>query len=153
MYDRDTVKSTKSLFYTSFGKFMKNELSKSGSKVKWMNYQTGIKHLYIRLEANQKNALVCIDIQHKDYNIRELQYAQFMELNKVFTEISTIKWMWKENYLNENNVQCSRIYTELINFNIHEKSNWKIAFDFYKKSMIHFDEFWYDYKELFLQLQ
>ena len=153
MYDRDTVRNTKSLFYTSYGKFMKNEISKSGLKVKWINYQTGIKQLYIRLEANQKNARVCIDLQQKDKDIRELQYAQFIELNKVFTNVSNVKWVWKENHINANNEQCSRIYAELENFNIYDKSNWKAAFDFYKKSMNHFDEFWCDYKELFLQLQ
>ncbi len=153
MYDRETVRNTKSLFYTSFGKFMKNEYSKSGLRVKWINYQTGIKQLYIRLDADNKNARFCIDIQHKDIDIRELQYAQFVELNKLFTAISDLNWTWNENFTNENSNQCCRISTEIENFNIYDKANWKIAFDFYKKSLIHFDEFWYDYKELFLQLQ
>lgn len=153
MYDKDFVRNTKSLFYTSFGKYMKNEVSKTGLKVKWINYQTGIKQLYIRLEANQKHARVCIDLQHKDTDIRELQYEQFIELKKVFSEISELKWEWEENHLNEYDNQCSRIYTALENFNIYDKSTWKAAFNFYKKAMIHIDEFWYDYKELFLQLQ
>ncbi|MDB4710894.1 DUF4268 domain-containing protein [Flavobacteriales bacterium] len=153
MYERETVRNTKSLFYTSFGKFMKNEYSKSGLRVKWINYQTGIKQLYIRLDADNKNARFCIDIQHKDIDIRELQYAQFVELNKLFTAISDLNWTWNENFTNENSNQCCRISTEIENFNIYDKANWKIAFDFYKKSLIHFDEFWYDYKELFLQLQ
>ena len=153
MYDRETVRNTKSLFYTSFGKFMKNECSKSGLRVKWINYQTGIKQLFIRLDADNKNARFCIDIQHKDIDIRELQYAQFVELNKLFTAISDLNWTWSKNFTNENSNQCCRISTEIENFNIYDKANWKIAFDFYKKSLIHFDEFWYDYKELFLQLQ
>ena len=153
MYDRETVRNTKSLFYTSFGKFMKNECSKSGLRVKWINYQTGIKQLYIRLDADNKNASFCIDIQNKDIDIRELQYAQFVELNKLFTAISDLNWTWSKNFTNENSNQCCRISTEIENFNIYDKANWKIAFDFYKKSLIHFDEFWYDYKELFLQLQ
>jgi hypothetical protein len=153
MYDKDFVRNTKSLFYTSFGKYMKNEVSKTGLKVKWINYQTGIKQLYIRLDANQKHARVCIDLQHKDNDIRELHYEQFIELKKVFTEMSELKWEWKEIHFNEYNDQSSRIYTELENFNIYDKSTWKTAFNFYKKSMFHIDEFWYDYKELFLQLQ
>ena len=62
MYDRETVKNTKKLFYTSFGKYISRERSSSGLKVKWINYETGIKSIFVRLDANQKNAKVCIDI-------------------------------------------------------------------------------------------
>ena len=153
MYDKETVRNTKTLFYTSFGKFMGREKSNSAEKVKWINYQTGIKSIFVRLDANQKIARVSIDIQHKDVDIRELHYEQFIQLKKVFSSISEVNWIWEENYLSENNTEFSRIYSEHSNFNIYDKAKWKSAFNFYKKSLLHFDEFWCDYKELFLQLQ
>ena len=153
MYDKQTVRNTKKLFYTSFGKFMGREKSNSGEKVKWINYQTGIKSIFVRLDANQTTAKICIDIQHKDVDIRELHYEQFIQLKRVFTSISDVNWIWEEQYISDNNTTFSRIYSEHCNFNIYDKTKWKCAFDFYKKSLLHFDEFWCDYKELFLQLQ
>ena len=56
MYNRSKIKETKQLFYTSFGKYISRERSSSGLKVKWINYETGIKSIFVRLDANQKNA-------------------------------------------------------------------------------------------------
>tara|TARA_Y100001968_G_C19384106_1_gene731883 strand:- start:337 stop:798 length:462 start_codon:yes stop_codon:yes gene_type:complete len=153
MYDRETVKNTKKLFYTSFGKYISRERSSSGLKVKWINYETGIKSIFVRLDANQKNAKVCIDIQHKDSDIRELHYEQFIQLKKVFSSLSDVNWTWDENYTHDNSTTFSRISSTLPNFNIYDKSQWKTAFEFYKKSLNHFDVFWCEFKELFLQLQ
>ena len=107
--------------------------SNSAEKVKWINYQTGIKSIFVRLDANQKIARVCIDIQHKDVDIRELHYEQFMQLKKVFSSISEVNWIWEENYLSQNNTEFSRIYSEHSNFNIYDKAKWKSAFDFYRE--------------------
>ena len=132
---------------------MKNEISKSGLKIKWINYRTGISQLYIRLETDKKNARVCIDLQHKDEGIRALFFEQFLELKKVFTQNTTLNWVWEQHFINANGDEFSRIYTEIDHVNLFDKSTWKEAFNFYKKAMLDFDEFWVDYKDLFLQLQ
>ena len=52
--------------------------SVTGSKVNWINYNTGVKNIYFRLEVDQHSARVFIDLQHKDEDIRELFYEQFV---------------------------------------------------------------------------
>ena len=113
MYDKDTVKNTKTEFYTSFGKFMGKHRSAHGNKVKWVNYNTGIKHLYLRLETDKKSARICIDLQHKDDDIRELFYEQFKALKTVFHEIMETEWVWVEKHINETGFNQCRIYIEI----------------------------------------
>ena len=153
MYDKDTVKNTKTEFYTSFGKFMGNHRSAHGNKVKWVNYNTGIKHLYLRLEADKKSARICIDLQHKDDDIRELFYEQFKALKTVFHEIMKTEWVWVEKHINETGFDQCRIYIEIDEFNIFDKTTWKKAFKFYKNYLLKFDSFWVEFKDLFLQMQ
>ena len=153
MYDKDTVKNTKTEFYTSFGRYMGKHRSVYGNKVKWINYNTGIRHLYIRLEANKKSARLCIELQHKDDEIRGLFYEQFLVLKTVFHETMEVEWNWIENNKNETGDEISRIYIEINNFNIFEKSTWKKAFKFYEEYLLKFDSFWIEFKDLFLQMQ
>jgi hypothetical protein len=153
MYDKDTVKKTKTEFYTSFGKFMGKHHSSQGNKVKWVNYNTGIKHIYLRLEADKKSARICIDLQHKDDDIRELFYEQFKALKTVFHETMKTEWVWVEKHINETGFDQCRIYIEINEFNIFEKSTWKKAFKFYKNYLLKFDSFWVEFKDLFLQMQ
>ena len=153
MYDKDTVKNTKTEFYTSFGKFMGKHRSAHGNKVKWVNYNTGIKHLYLRLETDKKSARICIDLQHKDDDIRELFYEQFKALKTVFHEIMETEWVWVEKHINETGFNQCRIYIEIDEFNIFDKTTWKKAFKFYKNYLLKFDSFWVEFKDLFLQMQ
>lgn len=153
MYDKDTVKNTKTEYYTSFGKFMGKHRSAHGNKVKWVNYNTGIKHLYLRLEADKKSARICIDLQHKDDDIRELFYEQFKALKTVFHEIMETEWVWVEKHINETGFNQCRIYIEIDEFNIFDKTTWKKAFKFYKNYLLKFDSFWVEFKDLFLQMQ
>ena len=41
-------------------------------KIKWINYPTKVKHIYVRLYADHKIAKVMIELQHKDEEIRGL---------------------------------------------------------------------------------
>ncbi len=153
MYDRETVRTTNALFFTSFGKFMMKQRSNSGNKVNWINYKTGVKSLYFRLEVDQRSARVCIDIQHKDEYIRELLFEQFLSLKTIFNTVTDNNWNWIESYENETGNTFSRIYAEIEEVNIYKKESWHPIFNFYKHSLLKLDEFWIEFKALFLQMQ
>ena len=70
MYGKEEAYELRKLFWTSFGKFMKRHKSADFSKVNWMNYKTGAKDLYFRLEADKRTAKICIDLQMEDSGIR-----------------------------------------------------------------------------------
>ena len=153
MYSKEFIKETKTLFYTSFGKFMKKNRSRLGKKVKWMNYPTKVKDIYIRLYADNKSASVFIDLQHSDEGIRLLFYDQFLELKKVFEQYNNSEWQWCKETCNDIGLPCSRIITSIENVSIYDKSTWKKIFQFYEDKLLNFDEFWIEFNEVFKQLE
>src|SRR5690606_40670888 len=48
MYSKEEAKRLKERFWTNFGQFMSLVPNEEGVKVNWVNYKTGIKHLYFR---------------------------------------------------------------------------------------------------------
>ena len=153
MYGKEEAYELRKLFWTSFGKFMKRHKSADFSKVNWMNYKTGAKDLYFRLEADKRTAKICVDLQMEDAGIREIYYAQFKEVQGVFHDLTGIEWDWNENFTNEYNVTLSRLSISIDKVNMYNKDNWQTIFEFYEKYLIGMDEFWVEFKDLFKQLE
>ena len=99
------------------------------------------------------SARLCIDVQHKDHEIRELFYEQFLALKIVFHSIMENEWNWNAHFKDETGYDKCRIYIELNDVNIFDKSTWKKTFKFYEKYLLKFDGFWIEFKDLFLQMQ
>ena len=72
MFSKKENKEIRALFYTSFGKYMSNQQSLNGEKIKWLNYPTKIKDIHFKLHCDKKYASIFIDIQNKDEDIRKL---------------------------------------------------------------------------------
>ena len=153
MYSKEFIKETKTLFYTSFGVYMRKHKSLEAKKIKWINYPTHVKNIFIRIHADRKIARVQIDFQHKDPEIRSLFFEQFKELKKIFHNTLGEEWIWEENYTSDLGIEWSRVYSEIENVNLYNKENWKEIFQFYEKRLVRFDEFWNEFKELFKQLE
>lgn len=152
MYNKQQIKETKELFYTSFGKYMGKNKSVLGKKIKWINYPTKIKHIYVRLYADQEIAKVMIELQHKDEEIRGLFFEQFKQLKTAFENIAG-KWNWNELSANDIKLPCSRIEVIKENVNIFDKNTWASVFRFYEENLIKFDIFWVEFKDVFKQLE
>ncbi len=152
MYSKDFKRSNKILFYTSFGKYMRGSKPLYNINNKWLNYSTNVKPIYIRLNTTHQFAAVNIDIQSRDKEIQTIFYDQFKEIKKPFESILGNDWEWNEDIINEVGTSCSRISKEIANVNIYEKISWPLIFDFFKKNLLGFDQFWTEFNELFKQL-
>ena len=154
MYGKEESIALRKLFWTSFGKYIGHNRNAAGRKIKWLNYRTGVKNIYFRLEVDKRKARVCIDLQHSDEGIRALFYEQFLEVKTVFTDITkTSEWIWLDYYCNEYNKEMSRIYVEIENVNLYDKSTWNTIFPFFSKHLLAVDEFWEEFKDLFKELE
>ena len=151
MYSKQEVKKTRELFYTSFGKYMGKNKSIHGKHIKWVNYPTHVRHIYVRLFSNSKLAKIYIELQHKDDEIRSLYFEQFKQLKSAF-ENCVGSWIWIEYAQNELNQSSSRIEKEIQNVNIFDKNTWSVIFHFFEENLIKFDAFWIDFKDIFKQL-
>lgn len=83
MYSREQVSLLKQEFWTIFGQYLAPVLSSEGLKVNWINYRTGLKHVYFRMDADKRKASIAIEITHPDIGIQELFYEQFEEFKSL----------------------------------------------------------------------
>ena len=82
MYTKEEASKLRREFWTAFGKYMAQHLGADGWKVNWINYKTGLKGLYFRMDANNKQAFIGIVMNQKNADLQSLFYEQFEELKK-----------------------------------------------------------------------
>ena len=121
MFSKKENKEIKVLFYTSFGRYMSNQRSSNGEKIKWLNYHNKIKDIHFKLHCDKKYASIFIDIQHKDEDIRKLFFDQFKELKKPFIQYVGASWSWEKEYKNEIGFNYSRIIRKINDFSIYAR--------------------------------
>ena len=48
----------------------------NGDTINWLNYKTGIKHLYFRMDADNDQATIAIDLSHPDRLVQQQYFEQ-----------------------------------------------------------------------------
>lgn len=152
MFSREEAKRLRKEFWTTYGVYMRKHSMEYG-KVKWLNYRTGIKDIYIRLYSEGKLARVSIDIQHSDDGIRELFWEQFGELKRVLTDLAGEDLVWEEEAFLDDGRPISRIGVEKHGLHVFNKKDWAELFKFFERYQVPFHEFWTDFKEIFVALE
>jgi hypothetical protein len=153
MYSRQEASQLKKEFWTAFGQYMQPILSADGEKVNWINYKTGEKDIYFRMDADNKKATIAIELSHKDAGLRPLYFDQFKELKHLLKAELNEEWIWQENAVDQYGKQSSRIYTELSGINLFNKADWPQLISFFKPRLIALDAFWSNVKYQFEMLR
>jgi len=153
MYGKEEAQHLRKLFWTSFGKYMGKHKSAEGKNIKWLNYKSHVKDIFIRMDADKKTASVQIDLQHRDSGIRKLFYNQFEEVKTAFKDMVGEDWIWDKKMYDDYGKEISRIGITLEGVNMYNKDHWNEIFHFFEKHMVAVDEFWTEFKELFKQLE
>ena len=149
LYSKDQASQIKQEFWTKFGQYIAPQLSAEGLKINWINYKTGIKHLYFKMHADNKQASIAIELTHADAGVRELLFEQFTEFRKLFEAQLQEEWDWELYAVDEYGKSISRIYKVLPNVSIFRKEDWPGLISFFKPRMIALDEFWTDAQHSF----
>lgn len=149
MYSKDEASQLRQLFWTTFGQYIAPQLSAEGLKVNWVNYKTGIKHLYFRMEADKRSATIAIEIAHPDTGIQELFFEQFSELKNLLHAALQENWEWQLHHADDNGKIISRIFKQINGVSIFNKADWPALISYFKPRIIALDEFWSDAKYAF----
>lgn len=142
MYTREEASSLRQAFWTTFGQYMSPIHSAEGLKVNWVNYNTHLKNVLFRMQADQKKASISIEMNHSDIEIQELFFQQFLELKNLFHDTLGENWEWELHTTDENNKICSRISKVISPVNIFNRDDWPTLISFLKPRIIALDEFW-----------
>ena len=116
-------------------------LSAEGSKVNWINYHTGVKDVYFRMEASNSSSAISISLEHNDSDIRELYFEQFLEFKTILHATLDEEWEWQPS-LTEDRREISRIYKALPDVSVLNRDQWPDLISFFKPRIIALDSFW-----------
>lgn len=153
MYSKDEEKQLKIEFWGILNEQLELERGFHGNKVNWMNFNTKIKQLFFRMEADREGARLCIDLQFVDSGIRELFYEQFTEFQKLLDESLEGDILWQENFYHSNGKTISRISVNMADADMFKKQDWPKMHEFLKKNFINLEGFWAEFGEVFVNLK
>lgn len=142
MFSKAEAAQLRQEFWTTLGRYLRPQLSADGEKVNWINYKTGVKYLYFRMDAENRLARISIDITHYDTGIQELFYQQFQELKTMLQSYLNEEWEWQLHYQDAEGKIISRVYMELPKASIYNREDWPKLISFFKPRIIALDEFW-----------
>jgi hypothetical protein len=146
MYSKKEASKLRQEFWTTLGQYMSPIVSAEGEKVNWINYKTGVKDVYFRMEADHKTATLSIELRHKDPVQRQVFYEHFLSLEKIFTSFVSGKWQWLRETIDEHGKPLSRIFYTVENVNIFSKEAWPEMIRVFKTGLIEWDQFWNEVK-------
>ncbi|MDO7845310.1 DUF4268 domain-containing protein [Hymenobacter sp. M29] len=153
MYSKAEATQLRQAFWTAFGQYMAPVPSAEGETTNWINYKTGFKHLYFRMQADNRQAKIAIELNHPDAGIRELFWEQFLELKTLLHETLGEQWIWEPEALDAQGLPLSCIYQELSPVNIFNRDDWPKLISFFKPRIIALDAFWADAQYTFEALK
>jgi hypothetical protein len=148
MYSKEQSSKLKTQFWTNFGQYMKPVPGASGLPVNWINYKTGIRHIHFKMDADNKKAVIAIEISHPQEEQRINYYNQFLSLKKVLATTTGFDWQWNET-LQSDHRTISSISQHLDGVNILNQADWPSIISFLKPRIIALDAFWDMAKEGF----
>jgi hypothetical protein len=149
MYSKEQASQLRQAFWTAFGQYMGPVLSAEGLRTNWVNYKTGVKHIFFRMQADNKVASISIEITHPDKELQQLFFEQFATYKNVLHSTLNEKWEWQLHTTNEYGKTISRIHKEISPVSIYQKEDWPKLISFFKPRIIALDEFWSDARYAF----
>ncbi len=149
MYGKAEASNIKKEFWTTFGLYMKPVKNAEHLTINWVNYKTGIRHIYFRMDATKREAAIAIEIKHPDAAGRALVYEQMEALKTYLEQVLEEPWIWQPVFYDEDGSSASRIFTQLDGVSIFNKEHWPAIISFFKERIIKLDLFWNDVKTQF----
>jgi hypothetical protein len=153
MYSRQEASRLRQEFWTVFGQYMSPIPSAEGEKINWTNYKTGEKNIAFRMYADNKKAVIAIELTHKDRDIQQIYFEQFRQLKNLLEDAVQEEWHWHLHSFDETGKLVSRIYKEKTGINIFQKQDWPELISFFKPRIVALDEFWSSVKYAFESLR
>ena len=149
MYSKDEAARLKQEFWTTFGQYMALENSSEDMRINWINYKTGIKYLYFKMEADNKKVRIGIEISHPDPGIQELIFEQFKEFKNILNGYLEEEWVWELHTNDEYGKLLTRISRVEHDKSIFKREDWPAIISFLKPRLMALDRFWSDARDSF----
>lgn len=120
---------------------------------KWLLYNTKIKDVSFKFHVDNKKAMVSLDIEPKDEVHRKIYFEKMESLKSILIDDFLEEAIFEKNFQLENGKIISRIWVEIDQVSINNKSTWTVIFEFFSKKMGNFELFFYEYEDYIKDLE
>jgi hypothetical protein len=152
MYKRHEAAAIKQKFWTLFGQYMKPVPSAWNEEVNWVNYHTGVKGIFFRMDAERNFASCRVEVMHKNDALRLQLFHYFGQLTHLFNVHAGEGWIWEPTVHDETGRSLSRISKTIEQVNVLNEQDWPPIISFFKPQMQALDAFWAEAKDGFEML-
>lgn len=153
MFTKEEEKQIRLDFWGELNAQLERTRGVNGNKVNWTNFNTRIKHLYFRMEADQFGVRLCIDLQFPDEGIRSLFYEQFTEFENKLNHHFGDALVWIPQFDHSNGKEIARIAAEKDGLNLFKREDWPVMHSFLLENFKKLERFWSEFGEVFIQLK
>ena len=144
MFSKEESAKLRKEFWVSFGKSFPR---------KWLLYNTQIKGVAFKFQADRKRASVCLDFENPDDDANELLFDQLISLKKILETEYLPEVIYDDNFELDNRKIIRRIHVPYNKkFSIHNKNTWKECYEFFVETMTEFEMFYYEYEDFIKQI-
>ena len=123
MYSKEEASKLRQQFWIAFGKYMKPIPSADGLPINWVNYKTGVKNVFFKMNADQRKTIISIEITNQDEETRAIYFEQFKALKLLFSDAVNEEWVWEKSILNEYGIPFAQISISLTGISIFNQKN------------------------------
>jgi Domain of unknown function (DUF4268) len=152
VFSKEEAKRLRIDFWTAFGVYMRQHLSYMGPKQKWVNYHTGVKGIFFRLEADARLVQVAITLEHDDAGLRSLFFEQFAEMRRYLERETDLDWTWEDACMNADGKPIARISRSMAGVSLYNRADWATMFAFLEAGIVPLDRVWAECSEVFQDL-
>ena len=139
LYSKAEAKKLREDFWTSFGKSF---------PYKWTLYDTKIKDFSFKFLFDTKKARVLLAIEDNNVDTRTFYYNKLLSLQAILTNDYLPKVVYDSHLVLDNGKEISGVYVELEGVSIHNKATWQQTMVFLYDTMLQFEAFWAEYKDI-----
>ena len=144
MYSKEEALKIKKDFWIAF--------AESNPK-KWLLYNTKIKDVSFKFNVDNKKAIVSLDIEPKNAELQKIYFEKIESLKTILVEEYLKEVILDRNHQLESGKIISRIWVELNNISINNKTTWPTIFSFFSDNMEQFELFFYEYEDYIRDLE
>jgi len=139
MFSKTESRQLREAFWIAFGKSYPR---------KWTLYDTKVKGLVFRFHFDLKKAMVSMDVEHTDLEVRMALWEKITALKSILKEGFVSDALFEDCYILENNKEISRVYVSKEKVSMHNKNTWQETMIFLSEKMDSFENFFTEYRDI-----
>ena len=149
MYTKDEAAAIRHKFWICFGRYMAPVPSAASEKINWINYKTGIKGIFFKMDADKESAIVAIEISLRNKMLQHQYFDLYVNFANQLKRENENEWTFEKFDFTGGINELTKIYVQLNKVNIYNENDWPAIISFLKKNIIALDSFWNEYKPAF----